>query len=107
MVVIVSHAWTLDADAHADAYVAKSDAFTAFLARHPGFRGRQLVRDQADPCHFINLRYFEHRSNYEELIHWDGYRERIMDLATHVEHRDPKRLFLDVVLDAMTPASTL
>jgi heme-degrading monooxygenase HmoA len=107
MIAVVSQAWTLDAEEHADAYIAKSDAFTPFLETHPGFAGRRLLRGVEDRTHFTNLRFFKHLADYEELIHWDGYKERIMSLGEHLKPYDSyPREFMEVVLGGdVVPAS--
>lgn len=100
MIAVVSQAWTLDDGAHAEEYIRKSTDFTAFLAGHPGFVGRRLLRGVEDRTHFTNMRFFRSLSDYEELIHWDGYRERIMSLGEHLKPYDSyPREFMEVVLD--------
>ncbi len=99
VIVVVSQAWTLDAHGHADAYIAGSHDFEAFLGRHPGYIGRRLLRSLADPTHFTNMRFFRNLSDYHELITWDGYRERIMALGDHLKPADTyPREYMEVVL---------
>jgi hypothetical protein len=99
VIVVVSQAWTLDADRHADAYIEGSRAFEAFLVRHSGYIGRRLLRSLADPCHFTNMRFFRDLADYHELITWDGYRERIMALGDHLKPADTyPREYMEVVL---------
>jgi heme-degrading monooxygenase HmoA len=100
MQIVISHAWTWDAE-HADAYVAKSAAFNEFLESRPGFVSRTLIRDVADPCHLMNLRVWRSVADYEAIIGLSDYRAHIDDLSQHV---DPARyeggyvrLYADVV----------
>ncbi len=79
MIVVISQAWTRDADGHADAYVALSEGFATFFADHPGYHGRVLVRGTEDPTHFTHLRFFDTLASYEECTRRDGY-------VTHTEH---------------------
>lgn len=105
MIVVVSQAWSLDAEGHADAYIAGCREFESFLARHPGYVGRRLLRSMADPTHFTNMRFFRELADYHDLIGWDGYRERIMALGDHLRPADTyPREYMEVVLgDDMLP----
>ena len=89
MIAIVSQAWTLDAGAAADAYVRGSEEFLPFLRRQPGFRGRLLLRGTDDPTHFTNVRFFDRAEDYDELIHRDGYADRINALGVHLDLETP------------------
>ena len=100
MIAVVSQAWTLDDGPNADAYIRQSADFTAFLSTHPGFVGRRLLRGVEDRTHFTNMRFFRSIADYEDLIHWDGYRERILSLGEHLKPYDSyPREFMEVVLD--------
>ncbi len=87
MDIVISHAYTWDAE-HTDAYIKKSAAFNDWLGHRPGFVSRQLVRDQEDPTHLLNLRLWRSVEDYEAIIHLPEYRSHIEDLSTHV---DPAR----------------
>ena len=99
MILILSNAWTLDDGPHADAYIAITDEFGAFHATQPGFRGRRLVRDRAEPTHFINLRWWDRAEDYATMIQDPAYAGWIARLSEHVEARDPAKLVMDVVID--------
>jgi antibiotic biosynthesis monooxygenase (ABM) superfamily enzyme len=99
LIVVVSQAWSLDAENHAEAYIAGSRDFEEFLGRHPGYIGRRLLRSMADPTHFTNMRFFRTIEDYHELITWDGYRDRIMALGDHLRPADTyPREYMEVVL---------
>jgi len=99
MIAIVSQAWTLDAGAEADAYVAGWEDFATLLDAEPGYRGRVVLRDTGDPTHFTNIRYFDRLEDYETLIHRPGYAERIDALGTHLQlETPPVKQVADVVL---------
>jgi heme-degrading monooxygenase HmoA len=89
MIAIVSQAWTRDAGESADAYLRGSEEFLAFLHQQPGFRGRMLLRGTDDPTHFTNVRFFDRAEDYDELIHRDGYAERINALGTYLDLETP------------------
>ena len=85
MIAVVSQCWSLDADGHAAGYEARYQEFLEFHRRHPGFRGRQLLRGVDDPTHFTNLRFFDSVAAYEELIQIPGYADHIGALSEHLD----------------------
>lgn len=87
MQIVISHAYTWD-EQHADAYIALSDGFNAYLEACDGFISRTLVRNADDPTHLINLRVWTSVSDYEAIIHRPEYRAHIDALSEHV---DPAR----------------
>lgn len=103
MQLVMSQAWTKDAGASADAYVAASAAMDAFLAAQPGFVRRELVRGVEDPTHFVNLRWWASVDDYLAMTRLPEYPGLIEGLAAHLdlgkyeEHGYPRE-FLDVVL---------
>jgi heme-degrading monooxygenase HmoA len=104
MILVLSHAWALDEE-HARAYVALTDEFGEFHAAQPGFRGRRLVRDQHDRSHFINLRWWDRREDYEAMIRDPRYPGWIDRLSEHVHARDPQKLVMDVMVEHPDPTS--
>lgn len=85
MIVVVSQAWTLDENGHADGYVSVYKEFLDFHRQHKGFRGRKLLRSMEDPTHFTNLRFFDSVACYEELIKFEGYGDFIMRMGEHLK----------------------
>lgn len=104
MQIVVSQAWTIDADGHADAYIAKSEAMGAFLAAQPGFISRMLIRGVEDPTHFTNLRIYDAIASYEAMIQLPEYPGLIAGLTEHVDMSryvdGYAREYMDVVLSA-------
>jgi heme-degrading monooxygenase HmoA len=100
MIVVVSQAWTLDAEGHADEYIRLSAEFLAFMRQHPGFKSRRLIRGVEDRTHFTNLRSFDSLQSYEELTQMPGYGDHIMRMGAHLKPYDSyPREFMEVVLD--------
>ena len=100
MIVVVSQAWTLDAEGHADAYIALSRDFLPFLRQHPGFRQRRLLRSTEDPTHFTNFRTFDELASYEALTKMPGYNEYMQKMGAHLKpYTTYPREFMNVVLD--------
>ncbi len=99
MIVVVSQAWTLDKDEHADEYVRLYTEFLDFHKQHKGFRGRKLLRSLEDKTHFTNLRFFDSVQCYEELIKFEGYGDHIMKLGEHLKPytTNPKE-YMEVLL---------
>ncbi len=104
MHLVLSHAWTLDEGEHLDAYVRITDEFEAFHRAQRGFRGRRLVRDTADPRHFVNLRWWDHADDYAAMVADPDYPGWIARLSEHVEARDPQKVTYVVELDHPDPA---
>jgi heme-degrading monooxygenase HmoA len=100
MITVVSQAWTLDENEHADEYVRLYNEFLDFHKQHKGFKGRKLLRGIEDRTHFTNLRFFDSVESYEELIKFEGYGERIMQLGAHLKPytTNPKE-YMEVVLN--------
>ena len=100
MIVVVSQAWTLDAQFHSDEYVRLYTEFLDFHLQHKGFRGRKLLRSLDDKTHFTNLRFFDSVECYEELIKFEGYGDRIMKLGEHLKPYtiNPKE-YMEVILE--------
>ena len=99
-VVVVSQAWTLDAGAHAEAYLQLQREFLAFMRQHPGFRGRRLLRSLEDPTHFTHLRFFESIADYEALTRLPGYLDHIAAMGAHLKrYQQQPREYMEVVLD--------
>lgn len=100
MIVVVSQAWTLDAEEHAEEYVRIYTEFFDFHCQHKGFRGRKLLRSLEDRTHFTNLRFFDSVECYEELIKFDGYGDFIMKLGEHLQPytTNPKE-YMQVILE--------
>ena len=99
MIAVVSQCWALDPETHAAAYEARYEDFLELHRRHPGFRGRQLLRGIADPCHFINLRFFDSVAAYEELITFPGYADHIAALSEHIDvARVPPKEYVQVAV---------
>ena len=102
MQLVVSQAWTKDADGHADGYIATSAAFHDWLAACEGFVRRELVRGVEDRTHFINLRWWESIDDYLAITELPEYQAHLRELASHLdlakyeEHGYPRE-FLDVV----------
>jgi hypothetical protein len=106
MIIVVSQAWTKDAADHADAYVRLSEEFGRFFDDHPGFVRRMLVRGHDDPTHFINMRFFDAVSSYEECTRRPGYVEHTQAMYEHMKPYDAyPREYVDVVLDTGPGAS--
>ncbi len=105
MVLVLSHAWTLDDGAHRDAYVALTDEFEAFHRAQHGFRGRRLVRETSDGRHFVNLRYWDQLADYERMVADPAYPGWIARLSEHVEPRDPQKVVFTVELDHPDPVT--
>jgi heme-degrading monooxygenase HmoA len=102
MIVVVSQAWTKDADASAEAYVAGSRDLARMMEGHPGFRGRKLLRSQEDPTHFTHLRWFDAPSDYESLTKHPNYGAHIARLSQHLDlskYEKSAREIMEVVLD--------
>jgi hypothetical protein len=100
MVVVVSQAWTLDENEHANAYVELSRLFLEFMRQHPGFKGRKLIRGVEDRTHFTNMRFFDSIQSYEELIKFDGYGDHIMKMGAHLKPYDTyPREYMEIVLE--------
>lgn len=99
MIVVVSQAWTLDENEHADEYVRIYTSFLDFHKQHKGFRGRKLLRSLEDKTHFTNLRFFDSVESYEELIKFEGYGDFIMQMGEHLKPYtiNPKE-YMDVIL---------
>ena len=99
MIAVVSQCWALDAETHAAEYEARYQEFLEFHRRHPGFRGRQLLRGIEDDCHFINLRFFDSVAAYEELITIAGYADHIGALSEHIDlSRVPPKEYVQVTV---------
>ena len=100
MIVVVSQAWTLDAEFHADEYIRLYTEFLEFHLQHKGFRGRKLIRGVEDRTHFTNLRFFDSVECYEELIKFEGYGDHIMKLGEHLKPYtiNPKE-YMEVILE--------
>lgn len=102
MQMVVSQAWTKDAGAHADAYIAKSRDMDTFLAAQPGFIGRTLVRGVEDPTHFTNLRVWRSIADYEAMVQIPVYADLIAGLTEHIDmdryDGTYPREFMDVVI---------
>lgn len=105
MVLVMSHAWTLDEGAHRAAYVDLTDRFEELHRAQRGFRGRRLVRDLADGRHFVNLRWWDALEDYEALVADPAYPGWIARLSEHVEARDPEKSVFVVALDHPDPAA--
>jgi antibiotic biosynthesis monooxygenase (ABM) superfamily enzyme len=100
MIIVVSQAWTKDADGHADAYIAFSEEFGRFFDDHPGFHRRMLVRGTDDRTHFLNLRFFDKVADYEECTQRDGYVEHTQKMYEHMKPYDSyPREYVEVILD--------
>ncbi len=103
MQLVMSQAWTKDAEAAADGYLAASADMDRFLQVQPGFVRRELVRGVEDRTHFINLRWFESVDDYLAMTRLPAYPGLIeglaqwLDLARYEEHGYPRE-FLDVVI---------
>ena len=99
MIVVVSQAWTLDEDEHADEYIRLYTEFLDFHKQHKGFRGRKLLRSLDDSTHFTNLRFFDSVQDYEELIKFESYGDFIMQMGEHLKPytTNPKE-YMDVIL---------
>jgi hypothetical protein len=107
VIIVLSHAWTKDAEGHADAYVALSQEFGRFFDDHPGFHRRLLVRGTEDRSHFMNLRFFDAVSDYEECTRRDGYVAMTERMYEHLRpYESYPREYVDVVLDTGPGAST-
>lgn len=89
MIAVVSHAWLHPGDRHAEEYERLSDDFVAFHRQHAGYRGRRLLFGLDDPTHVINIRFFDTVADYEELITFDGYGDRIGELSEHLDLSHP------------------
>ena len=99
MIVVVSQVWSLNAEEHADAYIAGCRELESFVGLHPGYVGRRLLRSMADPTHFTNMRFFRELADYHDLIGLDDYRERIMALGDHLRPAETyPREYMEVVL---------
>lgn len=103
MHLVLSHAWVLDEGEHRDAYVELTDRFEDFHRAQAGFRGRRLVQDTSDPRHFVNLRYWDHESDYLTMVADPEYPGWIARLSEHVEARSPEKVVYEVVLDHPDP----
>ncbi len=103
MIIVVSQAWTKDADAHADAYIEQSRTFLAFMRRHTGFRQRKLIRGIEDPTHFTNMRWFDDIEAYESMTRHPDYQKQIEALTHYIDlskYRDRSgREFMQIVLE--------
>ena len=106
MILVLSHAWCLDAQDHAQQYIAIADEFGSFHTAQPGFRGRGLVRDVENPIHFINLRWWDSLADYEAMVQIPEYAEWIARLSEHVEPRSPQKQVLSLALELEDPAQT-
>ena len=85
MQIVVSQAWTLDADGHADEYVTLSSAFEDFYRSQPGFVSRVLIRGLEDRTHFVHLRFFESIDHYTSMTEIPEYQAHIRALSEHVD----------------------
>jgi antibiotic biosynthesis monooxygenase (ABM) superfamily enzyme len=103
VILVLSHAWTLDTGEHRESYIRLTDEFEDFHRQQPGFRGRRLVRDTADGTHFINLRYWDALSDYESMVAIPEYAQWIDRLSEHVEPRNPEKMVMEVELDHPDP----
>ncbi len=100
MLMVVSQAWTLDADGHADAYMAVSREMLAFMCQHPGFLGRRLLRGVEDPTHFTNVRRFDRLESYTELTQMPGYDDYIQRMGAHLKpYTTYPREFMHIAID--------
>lgn len=103
MQLVMSQAWTKDAEGEADAYVAASRAFDAWLHQREGFLRRELVRGVEDRTHFVNLRWWRSIDDYLAITEREDYQAHLAELASHLdldryrEHGYPRE-FLDVVV---------
>ncbi len=100
MIVVVSQAWTLDENQHADEYLRIYSTFLDFHKQHKGFKGRKLLRSLEDKTHFTNLRFFDSVQCYEELIKFDGYGKFILEMGEHLKPytTNPKE-YMEVILE--------
>lgn len=99
MIAVVSHAWTRDAGPCAEGYLAEYRRFLSFHQRASGFRGRRLHRGFEDPCHFLNVRYFDRVEDYETMIQLPGYADHIEAMGAFLDlARLPPKEYLDLVL---------
>jgi len=100
MIAVYSQCWTLDPGAHAEAYERHYRGFLEFHRQHDGFRGRQLLRGIDDPCHFVNIRFFDDVTAYEELILLPGYATHIDRLSQHIDvTRVPPKEYVQLVVN--------
>jgi len=100
MVIVISHAWTIDAEEHADAYINFSEGFAQLFDDHPGFIRRVLVRGQEDRTHFMNMRFFDKVDSYLECTQREGYVAYTEKMYEHMKpYESYPREFVDVVLD--------
>lgn len=100
MIVVVSQAWTLNENEHADEYIRHYKNFLDFHRRHKGFKGRKLIRGIEDRTHFTNLRFFDSVESYEELIKFEGYGGHILKMGEHLKPyaANPKE-YMEVILE--------
>lgn len=99
-IVVVSQAWTIDAGAHADAYLAITAELGAMMRAHPGYLGRRMLRSREDPTHFTHVRRFADRRAYDALAHTPGYEGFIARLTAHLRpYQGPAREIFSVALD--------
>ena len=100
VIAVISHAWTADADAAAQGYLAGLEDFGGFHHDQPGFCGRVVVRSQSDDTHFTNIRFFDSVADYEAMIHREGYAEHIHALTEHLRPHEgaPGKDYADVVI---------
>ena len=103
MIIVVSQAWTKDADAAATGYIEQSRVFLSFMQQHAGFHQRKLIRGIEDPTHFTNLRWFDDVAAYENMTRHPDYQKQIETLTHFVDiskYKDrPGREFMQIVLD--------
>jgi len=109
MIAVISHAWTKDDGAAADAYARGIEDFLDFHREQPGFRGRILVRSTTDTTHFTNIRFFDAVGDYEAMIHRPGYADRINALAEPLRPHEgaPGKDYADVVVQDWPEAAPL
>jgi hypothetical protein len=99
MIAVVSHAWTQDAGPAAEGYLAEYRRFLAFHQRAPGFLGRRLHRGVEDPCHFLNIRYFDRVEDYESMVQQPGYADHIGAMGGFLDlDRLPPKEYVELVL---------
>jgi len=100
MIAVVSQCWSLDEGPHLDAYERHYREFLDFHRQHRGFRGRQLFRGIADPCHLTNVRFFDEVAAYEELIALPGYATHIERLTEHIDvTRVPPKEYAQLIVN--------
>ncbi len=103
MIIVVSQAWTLDAEASAAGYIEQSRTFLAFMRHHAGFKQRKLIRGLDDPTHFTHLRWFDEVRSYETMISHPDHPKQIAALTQYIDtskYKDHRgREYMHIVLD--------